>query len=309
MKLGVLGWSAREAESIGIADAARDRGHDVLLFELADIGCLDGPTGIKPTIAGVDAREIDVVVSRAHVGRDNWRDAVERLLLLSSVPGLVVLDHPVDHVAVVSKLAMLQNLSRSGIPIPPTRLCASLTDLEQAAKEWGAVVVKPSVGHRGIDVERFCEGVGEAAKPRLEELLTRYGSLLCQPYLPHQGDWRIHVIDGQATMCVRLQTDGTDLWKPLTGFESGKNILAPLEVTTAGEDIVELAVRAAQAVGLSMAGIDIIHHEGKPVVIEANSCPAWGFLDPPLQRVRNTEVVELAERRLAALPQTERNAR
>ncbi|WP_189308466.1 ATP-grasp domain-containing protein [Streptomyces albospinus] len=300
MKLGILAWHAGESESEGIAAAARARAHETTVFEISDIGLRETPTGTVPTIAGRDAADLDVVVSRAHVGLKNWRYAVERLFLLSSVSGLVMLDPADAHTAAVSKAVMLHRVAQVGVRVPKTRICRNVEDFEAAVADWGAVVVKPSVGHRGIDVDRFSDGLTDRSRARLEQLLATYGELLCQEYLKHDGDWRVHVVDDQVTMCVHVMTDSDGQWKPISGAETKKPEdirRADIELVTAEDDLADVGLRATAATGLSMAGVDIVRHDGEWVVMEVNGCPAWAFLEHSLQEQRCHEVVDLAERR------------
>lgn len=58
MKLGILWWEPGEVECLGIADVCRQRGHEVVLFGLEEIGCQDTHMGTVPTIAGTEAGDL-----------------------------------------------------------------------------------------------------------------------------------------------------------------------------------------------------------------------------------------------------------
>jgi ribosomal protein S6--L-glutamate ligase len=296
MKIGVLGWKPGEAETVGIAVAARQRGHDAVVFGFEDINCAASPDGTRPHIGDDDAREYDVVISRGHVSAGSWPADVERLRLLCDVPGLLVLD-PVDtHLGAVQKLAMLHRLTLAGVPVPPTATCRSLADVESAAARWGGIVLKPPMGFRGIDVERFPEGLTEQARTQVEWLLAQHTTLLCQPYYLHEGDLRVLVIDDRAALSTRYLTGG-ETWKPFPGrggWPDGSEM--KLEDIDPDPGLVATAVRAARATGLSMAGIDIIEHDGAYLVIEANVCPGWGMHPQNVQHRIAAEVVTLVER-------------
>ncbi|RCV51921.1 ATP-grasp domain-containing protein [Marinitenerispora sediminis] len=303
MRLGILAWEPDEAESVGIAAVARERGHEAVVFELSDIGCASAPMGTLPTIRGEDASEFDVILSRAHVGREGWRNAVERLRLLSDLPGVLMLD-PVDvHVRTVSKFAMLHRLTQAGIPVPPTRSCRGVPDVEAACRTWGRVVVKPSVGFRGIDVERLPARLTDAHRAQVAGLLATYGELICQPYYPHEGDHRVLVIGGEPSICTRFHT-GPQAWKPFPGdgLPPDAEWDVRIEVTEPPPAMVDVGIRATAAMGLSYAGVDIVETDAGLVVMEVNVVPGWGALAPEYQDVPNRAVVDLVERSLAGAP-------
>lgn len=302
MKLGILWWEPGEVECLGIADVCRQRGHEVVLFGLEEIGCKDTHMGTVPTIAGTEAGTFDAVLSRAHVGAENWRDAVERLTLLSGTPGTLMLDPVSAHVGTVSKFAMLHRLTRSGIRVPPTRSVRTVADIEEAVDRWGRIVLKPSVGFRGIDVERFADGFGLGERAKASALLDRYDTLICQPYYPHEGDHRVLVIGEEPSVCTRFHTSG-DAWKPFPGdgLPPDADWDVRIEVCDPSREMADIGIRATKAMGLSYAGVDIVETEDGPVVMEVNVVPGWGALPPDVQRIPNLAVADLIERRAREL--------
>ncbi|WP_407835218.1 RimK family alpha-L-glutamate ligase [Streptomyces sp. DSM 116496] len=298
MKLGVLAWMAGEDESVGIARVGRERGHETVLFEFDDIVCVPDESGTRPTVHGHDVAEFDAIVSRGHVSLEHWREHAEHLHLLSSVPDVVMFDGADVHLAAVSKFTMLHKLAQAGLPVPPTRECRTEEDFIAACREWGRVVVKPSVGFGGVDVDRFVDGPVESALSRVRAMLETYGVLLCQPFLEHTGDYRITIVGDSPSVCVRALTEG-DSWRQSHGNGDGPP-RSPIEVIEPSPELVDLSVRATRALGLSMAGIDILYHRGEPVVIEANVVPGWDGFPAELQNTVNNDVLDLVELIVAA---------
>ncbi|WP_067821466.1 ATP-grasp domain-containing protein [Actinomadura kijaniata] len=300
MRLGILGWEPGEAESVGIAELGRTRGHEVTVFDIADVGCAATRYGTVPTVAERDAADFDVILSRAHVGHDGWRDTVERLHLLSGIPRVLMLDPVEVHVRTASKFAMLHQLTLNGINVPPTRSVRSLPEVEEASRAWGPIVLKPSVGFRGIDVERFLGGITGGERDRAAAMLDRYGVLICQPYYPHEGDHRVLVIGDEPSICTRFHT-GEEAWKPFPGdgLPAGAAWEVDIEIVTPSPEMADIGIRATKAMGLSYAGVDIVETDEGPVVMEVNVVPGWGALPPDVQKIPNRAVLDLVERRYA----------
>ncbi|MBQ1050195.1 ATP-grasp domain-containing protein [Micromonospora sp. C51] len=292
MKLGILAWEKAEPEAIGMAGVARERGHTALVFELDDVRCEPGPAGTVATVQGTPLSEFDVILCRCDLSTPPWTEKIQQLLLLNGEPGVTVLD-PLDvHIRAASKRAMLQQLTLHGIPVPPTKECRSAADVRAALDLWGQVVVKPALGYRGLDVERLLNGPTPSALELIDTLLERHGTLLCQPYLEHRGDYRVLVIGSKVSSCTRFDTVG-DHWKPFSGD------LADDPVSSAfvepSDELLSLALLATKATELTTAGVDIIMSEAGLTVIEVNPVPGWAAWTPELARVPNVQLVEFAE--------------
>ncbi|MGP3966789.1 ATP-grasp domain-containing protein [Streptomyces sp. 6N223] len=303
MKLGVFAWARGEIESVEIAEHASARGHDTTLFASDDIGCMAVPNGTVPTIAGTPATEFDVVLSRANVGYENWRDTSEQLQLLSGVPGLLMLDPVETHLRVVSKFAMLHRLTEAGIPVPETRSCRSLEDFHAAREDWGSVVLKPSVGFYGTDVERFVGELTDVDTKKVEEMLGQYGVLICQRYIPHEGDLRVLIVNGKPAFTALFGTHG-ELWKPFPGHETGIPWDIDVKLIDPSPGVVDIAVRATEAMELSYAGVDVIRVDDGFVVVEVNVVPGWEPMPRHIRQIPTRHVVDLIEERYAAFRAT-----
>jgi glutathione synthase/RimK-type ligase-like ATP-grasp enzyme len=83
-------------------------------------------------------------------------------------------------------------------------------------------------------------------------------------------DFRLLVSRGRVVAAMARQATS---W--VTNVKQGGRPMA----VVAGNDLKELAVRAAAAAGASFAGVDILYGaDGRPTVLEVNSMPAWSGL-------------------------------
>jgi ribosomal protein S6--L-glutamate ligase len=280
MKIGVLGWDrgTEDPDSPGLADAGRELGHDTSLFLLEEIAYRPGPSGLEVFLGPEPASAFDAVLSRANLyGEwregdrlyDGWPDRLERLAMLESVPGLAVFD-PVDvWFRGYSKFLTAQRLTAAGLPAPPTRSARTVADVAAAAAEWGTTVVKPSFGLRAIDVERVTDADEQAEL--VEGMLGRYGTLVCTPFYPTQwGEYRV-VVAGDSVPLTMLKLPAAGSWRVKT-LEG-----ASFEQVEPPADLVELALASARAMGITLAGLDVLPTGDGWVVLEVN--PVAGFFD------------------------------
>jgi len=287
MRLGIVAWDCDEHESTQLAEVARVLGHDALLFTLDDVRW--ARTG---SVHGVAVRErpvaeLDVIVSRAQLRRERWQTDLEALTLLGGVPGTPILDPAAEFVAAESKFVQNQLLGRAGIPVLPTVACRSLEDVRDAIDAWGDVVLKPSFGMEGCDVERIRAGRG--LTDVAGRLLGRYGALLAQPYVPHpEGDVRLTVVGGEVVLTFRRVPQGEG-WK--ANLAQG----ARAEPLTPSSELVDLALRACSAMSITIAGVDVMRHGDGHVVVEINNGPGWHPLTDQQEWTVASAIVRYAE--------------
>jgi RimK family alpha-L-glutamate ligase len=173
-------------------------------------------------------------------------------------------------------------LQRAGIPTPPSWALESreeaLAVVRQEASARRPLVLKPLFGSQGRGLALIAE---ESDLP-LDDAVA--GVYYLQHYidegLGQWRDWRVFVIGGQA-VATMLRLGVT--WK--TNAAQG----ATCEAVAPDGEMGALAVAAAEAVGAAFAGVDIIRDkEGRLLVLEVNSNPAWSAL----QRVTRRPIAE-----------------
>jgi tetrahydromethanopterin:alpha-L-glutamate ligase len=163
-------------------------------------------------------------------------------------------------------------LQKAGLPTPRTFAGADRSTAEglvaRLASEGHELVEKPLFGAQGNGL-RLIETVEDLSPP--EDV---NGVYYLQEYVPgtngrHQ-DWRLFVCAGR--VIAAMIRHGAN-W--ITNIKQG----ARAEAAIASQDLSDLAVRAAAAVGADYAGVDVIQApDGRFLVLEVNSMPAWNGL-------------------------------
>lgn len=184
--------------------------------------------------------------------------------------GVRLLNPPRAIETCVDKYLTLQRLRVSGLPIPRTVVCQTVAEAVAAAEQLGReVVLKPIFGSEGRGLER----------PRtLSELQSIAAAWVAagrvvylQELIPHAGwDLRLLVI-GDRIWAMRRSNPHD--WR--TNASRGATVTA----WQATLDEQRLALRAAAAVGASLAGVDLVYDRGgHPYVLEVNSAPGWKYI-------------------------------
>ena len=162
-------------------------------------------------------------------------------------------------------------LARAGIATPPTwavesRQAAAAIVAREAAQ--GPLVLKPLFGSqgRGLRLIRTPEDLPEPAAVNGVYYLQRFVGVERDGF----RDFRLMVSRGRVVAAMARHSAG---W--ITNVKRGARPVA----VVANEEMRELALRAAAAVGAAFAGVDVLYGaDGRATVLEVNSMPAWSGL-------------------------------
>jgi ribosomal protein S6--L-glutamate ligase len=172
------------------------------------------------------------------------------------------------------KFFALQALAAARLPVPATVFVNSPAALAAAVDRLGGypLVVKAVSGRQGKGITR-ADSAREGRRV-MSEVLDRRSGLLLQEYVPPQGrsDLRVLVIGGATVGAVAL-TPRTDDFR--ANFHLGGNV-RPLALAP---EVAQLSQRAAQTLGLEVAGVDLMRAaDGRTVIMEVNYAPGFkGF--------------------------------
>ena len=162
-------------------------------------------------------------------------------------------------------------LARAGIATPPTwavesREAAAAIVAQEAFD--GPLVLKPLFGSqgRGLRLIRVPDDLPGPAGVNGVYYLQRFVGVERDGF----RDFRLLVSRGRVVAAMARHSPG---W--ITNVKRGARPVPAV----ASEEMRELALRAATAVGAAFAGVDVLYDlDGRPTVLEVNSMPAWSGL-------------------------------
>ena len=166
------------------------------------------------------------------------------------------------------KLRSLQILSRHNIGIPRTTFVRDKKDVLPAIERVGGapVIIKLIEGTQGIGV-LLAETV-TAATSIIELLQSQKQNVLVQKFVAESRgkDIRALVVGDRVVAAMRRVAQGQE-------FRSNVHRGAVAEAIELDDAYQETAVRAAQIIGLRVAGVDMLESSDGPQVMEVNSSP------------------------------------
>jgi ribosomal protein S6--L-glutamate ligase len=166
------------------------------------------------------------------------------------------------------KLRSLQILSRHHIGIPQTTFVRDKNGVLPAIERVGGapVIIKLLEGTQGIGV-LLAESV-KSAEAIVELLQSQKQNVLIQKFVAESKgrDIRAFVVGDQVVAAMRRVAQGQE-------FRSNVHRGGLTEPVDLDERYRETAVRAAQIMGLRVAGVDLLEGRDGPQVVEVNSSP------------------------------------
>ncbi len=166
------------------------------------------------------------------------------------------------------KLRSLQILSRHDIGIPQTAFVRDKTDVLPAIDEVGGapVIIKLLEGTQGIGV--ILADTERVAAAIIETLQSTKQNVLIQKFVAESKgkDIRAFVVGDQVVAAMRRQAQGQEFRSNV--HRGGKTQSVKLDSV-----YERTAVRAAQIMGLRVAGVDMLEGVDGPQIMEVNSSP------------------------------------
>ena len=259
------GWHTRQLQA-----ALRARGAEGRCVDLADCRIDTAASWHGLVIPGFGRELPDAAIVRGIAG-GSFEQVTVRLGVLHALRELGV---PVynDARAIersVDKAMTSLLLHAAGVPTPPTWAMESpaqaqrLVTRESAAGR--ALVLKPLFGSQGKGLQRI--GRVDGVHVPLPDLAAFGNLAYLQRYVESPGfDWRALVIGGRAVAAMRRCSAH---W--IHNVKQG----AKVEPAALTPELAALAERAAAALQMDYAGIDLLPTADGPQVLEVNGVAAW----------------------------------
>ena len=188
-----------------------------------------------------------------------------------------------------NKLHCLQVLSQQGIDLPRTGFARSTQDIDGLIELVGGapLVIKVLEGSQGVGV--VLAETHQSAKSMIEAFGGLKANILVQELIEESygEDIRCFVINGEVVAAMKRKGAPGEFRSNV--HRGGKSYRVELSAAERN-----MAVRAAEAVGLQIAGVDILRANHGPLVIEINSSPGLEGIESATGIDIASQIVEFA---------------
>jgi ribosomal protein S6--L-glutamate ligase len=265
LKIGILSRNPKIYSTHRLVKAAIARGHHVRVIN--PLRCYMDITSAKPMIHYRDKKldEFHAIIPRIGASITYYGSAVLRQF---EMMGVYSLNESTSITRSRDKLRCLQILSRSGIGLPTTSYAHSTKMTEKLIKMVGGApcVIKLIEGTQGKGV--ILAETSKAAESVIDGFRQMKAHFLVQEFIKESNgcDIRAFVIGDRVVASMMRRAKEGEFRSNL--HRGGTAI--PVEITP---EEAAVAVNSARALGLNVAGVDLLRSTRGPLVLEVNSSP------------------------------------
>ncbi|PAX99384.1 30S ribosomal protein S6--L-glutamate ligase [Pseudoalteromonas sp. HM-SA03] len=292
MKIGILSRNQSLYSTRRLIEAAEQRGHEVEVIDA--LRCYMNINSSEPEIhfKGQQLSGFDAIVPRIGASVTFYGCAVLRQF---EMMGVYPLNESVAITRSRDKLRSLQLLSRKGVGMPITGFASKPDDVKDLLEMVGGtpVVIKLLEGTQGIGV--VLAETRKAAESVIEAFMGLKANIMVQEYIKEAGgaDIRCFVIGDRVIAAMKRQAQEGEFRSNLHRGGSATLVkITPEERRT--------AIAAAKAMGLNVAGVDLLRSERGPLVMEVNSSPGLEGIEKATDKDIASLIISFIEKNAAA---------
>lgn len=272
-----------------LLEAASQRGHEAKVIN--HLHCQVMIEGGKPMVLyeGRELNSLDAIVPRIGASVTDYGCTVVRQF---EMMGIFTTAKSQAIMRSRNKLRSLQVLSKAGVELPKTIFAnhPKNGDITQLIKLVGGppVVIKLLEGTQGIGV--VLAETAQAAKSTIEAFYGLKKNVLVQEFIAEAkgSDIRAFVIGNRVVGAMKRQGGAGEF---RSNIHRGGNAIA-IQLTT---DEEKTAIQAARALGLKVAGVDMLPSERGTLVLEVNSSPGLEGIESATGTDVATEIIAYIE--------------
>lgn len=265
MKIGILSRNPRIYSTHRLVKAALSRGHEVQVVN--PLSCYMNITSAKPMVhlRDQELNKFDAIIPRIGASITFYGTAILRQF---EMMGMYSLNESTSISRSRDKLRCLQILSRSGIGLPTTSYAHSTKMSGKLIEMVGGApcVIKLIEGTQGKGV--ILAETSKAAESVIDGLRQMKAHFLVQEFIKESNgcDIRAFVIGDKVVASMMRRAKEGEFRSNL--HRGGSAV--PVKIT---EEEAKVAINAARALGLNVAGVDLLRSSRGPLVLEVNSSP------------------------------------
>ncbi len=272
MKIAILSNGPGNYSTKRLKAEALKRGHEVDIIKYKNCYVSIEKSNNKVFYKGSPLDKYDAIIPRIASNMTKYGTTIVRQL---EMQGVYSLSKSIAIVRARDKLRTMQLLAKTGVPIPKTVVSRNQTDIDDLLELVGGtpLIIKLARGTHGNGV--VLAETKKAAKSVLQAFYLTDAdgtNILLQEFIKESAgtDIRAFVVGSRVVASMKRQSLDDDFRSNLHKGGVGTAIkLTPEEK--------KVAIKAAKAMGLSLAGVDLMRSARGPLVLEVNASPGFGI--------------------------------
>ena len=288
MKIKILSANANLYSTKRLVEAAKNRGHEIEVINHTKCDIVIEKKNPRVFYKGKPLEKVDAVIPRIGASVTFYGTAVVRqfeMLHCFTTTESVALVRSRD------KLRSLQILSRAGLGLPKTIFTNYSKNVEEIVEQAGGapVIIKLLEGTQGIGV--ILAETKKAAESVIEAFNNLQARVIVQEFIKEAGgaDIRVFIVDNQVVGAMKRQGKEGE-------FRSNLHRGGTSQVIELSDEEETAALKAAKAMGLGIAGVDLLQSSRGPLILEVNSSPGLEGIEAATGKDIATKIIKYIER-------------
>ena len=266
LRIGLLASNPELYSNKRIMEAGEMRGHEMHFLNIKECYMkLDAKTPEIHYRGGIILNKFDAIIPRIRPSITFYGCALTRQFEALNV---FCLNSSTAITQSRDKLFSLQLLLQSGVDIPTTGFANSPLDTNDLIKMVGGppLIVKLLEGTQGKGV--VLAETKKAAESVINAFKSLNANILVQEFIKEANgkDLRLFVVDGKVVATIQREAAAGE-------FRANIHLGGTASIIKPTSEEKKIAIRAAKAMDLRVAGVDIIRSSKGPLLLEVNSSP------------------------------------
>ena len=288
MKIRILSANANLYSSKRLVEAAKARKHDVEIINHAKCDIVIEKKNPVIIYKGQKLDHTDAIIPRIGASVTFYGTAVVRQFEMMHV---FTTTESQALVRSRDKLRSLQILSRAGLGLPKTVFTNYSKNVKEIVDHVGGapVIIKLLEGTQGIGV--ILVDSRKAAESVIEAFNNLQARVIVQEFIKEAGgaDIRAFIVDGQVVGAMKRQGKEGE-------FRSNLHRGGTASVIKLSDEEETAASKAAKAMGLGIAGVDMLQSSRGPLILEVNSSPGLEGIEQATGKDIANSIIKYIER-------------
>ena len=289
LRIGVLASNPELYSNKRIMEAGEMRGHEMHFLNIKECYMrLDAETPEIHYRGGIILNQFDAIIPRIRPSITFYGCALTRQFEALKV-------YCLNSAAAITqsrdKLYSLQLLLHSGVGIPTTGFANSPLDTNDLIKMVGGppLIVKLLEGTQGKGV--VLAETKKAAESVINAFKSLNANILVQEFIKEANgkDLRLFVIDGKVVATIQREAMPGE-------FRANIHLGGTASIIKPTAEEKRIAIKAAKAMDLKVAGVDIIRSSKGPLLLEVNSSPGLEGIEGATNKDIAGEMIKAIEK-------------
>lgn len=288
MKIYILSRNSNLYSTSRIEEAGRKRGHVIRVIDY--MRCYMNITSRNPVVyyGGESLKDVDAIIPRIGASNTFYGTAVVRQF---ETMNCLCLNPSISISNSRDKLRSMQILAEAGINMPITGFASHTKDIEGVIESVGStpLVMKLLQGTQGQGI--VLAETRKAAESVMSAFRQLDADIMVQEFIKESSgtDIRAFVIGNRvAASMKRVAPEGE--------FRSNLHRGASVEKVTLTSEENQIAIRAANILGLNIAGVDLMRSDRGPLILEVNSSPGLQGIEASTNIDIASQIITFIER-------------